>query len=56
MQNTMSNSKNMRTQCCVKCRTGTLRPNVSLSGNQLKSPTREEKSVLGNENESSLEV
>lgn len=53
---TLSNSKNIRTQCCVKCRTGTLRPRASLSGDQLKSPTPQKKSVLGDESESSLEV
>lgn len=49
MHNTLSNSKNVRTERCVKCRTGTSGPNVSLSGDQLKSPTQEEKSVPGDE-------
>lgn len=56
MHNTLSNSENVRTQRCVKCGTGTSRPNVSLSGDQLKSPTQEEKSVLWVESESVPEV
>lgn len=51
--NTLSNSKNIRTQ---ECRAGTLRPNASLSGDQLKSPTQEEKSVLWDQSESFPEV
>ena len=56
MHNTLSNSENVRTQRCVKCGTGTSRPNVSLSGDQLKSPTQEEKSVLWVESEPVPEV
>lgn len=56
MHNTLSNSENIRTQRCVKCGTGTSRPNVSLSGDQLKSPTQEEKPVLWVESEPVPEV
>lgn len=47
MHSTLSNSKNIRTQCCVKCRTGTSRPNISLSGDSSSLQPRKKSLLCG---------